>query len=62
MERHLGLDVLAASVTFSVLNDSGKQLRRDVVETNGKALVGWEMRHSSRRREPATLARLATWL
>jgi transposase len=41
MERYLGADVHAASVTFSVLNESGKQLRRDVVETNGKALVGY---------------------
>jgi transposase len=41
MERYLGADVHAASVTFSVLDASGKQIRRDVVETNGKALVGY---------------------
>lgn len=41
MERYLGGDVHAASCTFSVLNESGKQLRRDVVETNGQALVGY---------------------
>jgi transposase len=41
VERYLGADVHAASVTFSVLNQSGKQLRRDVVETNGRALVGY---------------------
>jgi len=41
MERYLGADVHAASVTFCVLDASGKQLRRDVVETNGKALVGY---------------------
>ncbi len=41
MERYLGADVHAASVTFSVLSESGKQVRRDVVETNGKALVGY---------------------
>ena len=41
MERYLGADVHASSTTFSVLNVSGKQLRRDVVETNGKALVGY---------------------
>jgi hypothetical protein len=39
MERYLGGDVHAASCTFSVLNESGKPLRRDVVETNGQALV-----------------------
>ena len=41
MERYLGGDVHAASVTFSVLDASGKQLRRDVVETNGKVLIGY---------------------
>jgi transposase len=41
MERYLGGDVHAASVTFAVLNETGKQLRRDVVETNGKALIGY---------------------
>jgi transposase len=41
MERYLGGDVHAASVTFCVLDASGKQVRRDVVETNGKALVGY---------------------
>ena len=41
MERYLGGDVHAASVTFSVLDASGKQLRRDVVEANGQALVGY---------------------
>jgi transposase len=39
MERYLGADVHATSCTFSVLNASGKQQRRDVVETNGAALV-----------------------
>jgi transposase len=41
MQRYLGADVHAASVTLSVLNETGKQLRRDVVETNGQALVGY---------------------
>jgi transposase len=41
MERYLGADVHAASVTFCVLDGSGKQIRRDVIETNGKALVGY---------------------
>jgi len=41
MERYLGADVHAASVTFCVLDASGKQIRRDVIETNGKALVGY---------------------
>jgi hypothetical protein len=41
VERYLGGDVHAQSVTFSVLDASGRQVRRDVVETNGQALVGY---------------------
>lgn len=41
MERYMGCDVHAASCTFSVLNAGGKRLRRDVVETNGEALIGY---------------------
>lgn len=41
MERYIGADVHSASVTFSVLDAAGKQVRRDVVETNGKALVSY---------------------
>lgn len=41
MERYIGGDVHAASVTFSVRNASAKIIRRDVVETNGAALVGY---------------------
>ena len=31
MERYLGLDVHAESCTLSVLNESGKEIRRQVV-------------------------------
>jgi len=41
MERYLGADVHAASTTFCVLDGSGKRIRRDVIETNGKALIGY---------------------
>ena len=41
MERYIGGDVHAASVTFSVRSEAGKVVRRDVVETNGRALVGY---------------------
>lgn len=41
MERYLGADVHAASTTLCVLDASGRQIRRDVIETNGKALVGY---------------------
>src|SRR6478672_2838788 len=40
MERYLGLDVHAGSCTLSVLSESGKEIRREVLETNGQALVG----------------------
>ena len=39
MERYIGLDVHAASCTLAVEGPSGKHLRLDVVETNGKALI-----------------------
>lgn len=38
MERYIGLDVHAASTTLAVLGPSGKRLRSQVVETNGRAL------------------------
>jgi transposase len=41
MERYIGGDVHAASVTFTVRSASAKIIRRDVVETNGEALVGY---------------------
>lgn len=41
MERYIGADVHAASMSFSVLGAAGKQVRRDVVETHGPALVGY---------------------
>ncbi len=41
MDRYLGGDVHAASVSFTVRGESGKILRRDVVETHGQALVAY---------------------
>jgi transposase len=41
MERYLGGDVHAASVSFTVRSESGKIVRRDVVETHGAALVSY---------------------
>lgn len=48
MERSLGRDVHAQSVTFSVLDESGRQIPRDVGETHGKALVGYLQQLSER--------------
>jgi transposase len=41
MERYIGGDVHGESTTFVVLNHRGKRLRRDVVATNGRALVDY---------------------
>jgi len=41
MERYLGVDVHGESCTFSVLSASGREVQRQVVETNGQALVGY---------------------
>ena len=41
MERYIGLDAHGASCTFGVIGPSGRKLRRDVVETNGAALVSY---------------------
>jgi transposase len=40
MERYLGLDVHRDSTTVCVLNEAGKEIRREVVETHSEALVG----------------------
>lgn len=41
MERYIGIDVHAMSCTIAVLGPSGRRLRNDVVETNGRALVSY---------------------
>ncbi|MGH7571436.1 MAG: IS110 family transposase [Gemmatimonadota bacterium] len=41
MERYLGMDVHGESTTVVVLSAAGKAVRRDRVETNGRALVGY---------------------
>ena len=39
MERYIGLDAHGTSCTFAVVGPSGRNIRYDVVETNGAALV-----------------------
>jgi len=41
MERYLGLDVHRDSTSVAVMSARGKRVRRDRVETNGQALVGY---------------------
>ena len=41
MQRYLGVNVHGESCTFSVLSASGREVQRQVVETNGQALVGY---------------------
>jgi transposase len=39
MERYVGMDVHSQSCTLAVIGPSGKRLKAQVVETNGKAIV-----------------------
>jgi transposase len=39
MHRYIGMDVHAMSCTVCIVGPSGRQLKSDVVETNGQALV-----------------------
>ena len=41
MERYLGMDVHKDSCTVCVLDAGGRQIRCDVIETNGQALVAY---------------------
>lgn len=41
MERYIGLDAHGKSCTFGVIGPSGRRLRHDVVESNGRALVSY---------------------
>lgn len=41
MERYLGVDVHRDSCTFSVLSETGRQVDRQAVQTNGQALVSF---------------------
>ncbi len=41
MERTIGLDSHGTSCTFGMIGPSGRKLRHDVVETNGKALASY---------------------
>ncbi|MEO8181040.1 MAG: hypothetical protein ABI895_19565, partial [Deltaproteobacteria bacterium] len=39
MDRYIGMDVHAMSCTLTIVGPSGRQLKSDVVETNGQASV-----------------------
>jgi transposase len=41
MERYLGVDVHRESCTIVVMSEAGKEVQRQVVETNGRALVSF---------------------
>jgi transposase len=41
MDRYIGLDAHATTCTVAVIGPSGRRLRNDVVETNGRALVSY---------------------
>lgn len=39
MEKYIGVDVHARTCTFAVISQGGRSVKKDVVETNGSALV-----------------------
>jgi hypothetical protein len=41
MERYLGVDVDRESCTLIVVSEAGKEVPRQVVETNGRTLVSF---------------------
>jgi transposase len=62
MERYLGGDVHAASVSFTVRSEAGKILRRDVIETNGQALVNYVRQQAGRVHLCIEEGELSQWL
>lgn len=62
MERYLGLDTHAVSGTFTVLSATGRQVRRDVVEMNGQALVGYLKQQPGRLHLCLEESEMAAWL
>ena len=49
MERYLGIDVHRDSSTICVLGPTGKRVRQDLVETNGRSLVRYVQQLAGRR-------------
>ena len=63
MERYLGMDVHAASCTFSVKDAAGKWIHRNVVvETNGRALIGYLKQQPGRLHLGLEESEWAHWL
>jgi hypothetical protein len=62
MDRYIGVDVHRASTTFEVLSASGKKVRRDVVETNGGALVGYVKQLGGKRHVCVEEGEWSEWL
>lgn len=62
MQRYLGLDAHAVSGTFTVLDATGRQIRRDVVEMNGQALVGYLKQQPGRLHLCLEEGEMAAWL
>ena len=40
MDRYIGIDAHSASCTIAVIGPTGRRISSQVIETNGKALVG----------------------
>lgn len=62
MDRYIGLDVHAASTTVAVMGPTGKHVKEQVVETNGKALIEALKLVSGRRHVCLEEGAQAEWL
>ena len=62
MERYLGCDAHSRTCSFAVINGAGKRLRRDVIETNGKALTEFVRQIPGERRLCLEEGEQSQWL
>ena len=62
MERYMGMDTHTASCTLGVVDAKGKRLRRDVVETKGRALVEYFQQQPGQVHLCLEEGELAPWL
>ncbi len=62
MDRFIGLDAHSSSCTFAVMGPSGKRLRSDVIETNGRSLIEYLKQIPGRRRLCLEEGTCSAWL
>jgi hypothetical protein len=52
MVRYVGLDAHATSCTFGVINEKGKRLKHEVVETSARSLIDFVTTVIEHRQQP----------